>query len=124
MNRSKKQLTTKLRKQMSKTIRNAQTGIIAYEGLKPDSKLQKEAYKQFPHQPPSRKKKYFSELKLKMKEAKAKGQKSVSKRTTPGTVPSDSTPAHSHREGKRWMKTLIKQNLSDRTVAAHRGRKK
>ena len=37
------------------------------------------------------------------------GFKKVSKRTTPGKVPSTSTPAHVNPEGKRWIRNLQKQ---------------
>lgn len=38
-----------------------------------------------------------------------KGFHKVSKRTNPGTL-YDSPRAHTHREGKRWVKTLAKQS--------------
>lgn len=47
---------------------------------------------------------------------KAKKNAKHSKRTTPGLVPSTSSPKIVHAEGKRWIQTLEKQTLAKNKV--------
>lgn len=47
---------------------------------------------------------------LKERIGKSKKSVKISKRTTPGEE-LQSTPQNLHMEGKRWMKTVVKQNL-------------
>ncbi len=64
-------------------------------------------------------------MKRKMTAAKTKPKKHASKRTSPGSQHVDDlAPSHTQREGKRWIKHIIKQNLTDRVIADHHGRKK
>jgi hypothetical protein len=116
-------MENKLRKKMSKAVRNASSGVVVPPRRRPaDPKATKELLKTYGRTPAPQKKGLLEVIKSKFRFAKAK--KGVSKRTTPGTVPSDSTPAHVHREGKRWIKNLLKQTFAKRTVDAHRGRKR
>lgn len=116
-------MESKLRKKMSKSIRDAQSGTAA-KVMHPysDEITAKEILKKNSRTPNLKKEDILKAMKQKI--VAAKSQKKISKRTTPGKVPPDSTPASPHREGKRWMKTIVKQNLSKRVVAAHSGKKK
>jgi hypothetical protein len=117
-------MDSKLRKKMSKAVRNASSGVVVPPRKRPaDPTATKELLKSYGRAPAPQKKGLLETLKIKFGFAKAK-KKKVSKRTATGTVPSDSSPASPHREGKRWIKNLLKQTLANRTVDAHRGRKK
>ena len=126
MNRSKRSMTAKLRKKMTKTIRDSQVGLLSPEGMKQqDKQTAKEIQAKFPKKPDKKKAALLEAMKKKIRFAKTKATTKASKRTTPGSQHVDDfAPSDTHREGKRWMKTIIKQNLSDRVVADHRGRKK
>ncbi len=126
MNRSKRPMTTKLRKKMTKIIRDSQVGNLSPEGVKlQDKQTAKEMQVKFPKKPNKKKAALLEALKKKIRHAKAKSTKKASKRTTPGSQHVDDfAPGNANREGKRWIKTIIKQNLSDRVIADHRGRKK
>lgn len=116
-------MESKLKKKTSKVIRDAQSGTPA-KVIHPysDELTAKEILKKNERKPALKKEELLRAMKQKISAKKSK--KMTSKRTTPGTVPSDSTPAHTQREGKRWLKTIIKQNLSKQVVAAHSGKKK
>ena len=111
---------------MTKTIRNPQIGLPTPEGVEYQNKqTAKEILIKFPKKPDRKKAGLIEAMKRKMTAAKAKPKKNASKRTTPGSQHVDDlAPSYTQREGKRWIKTIIKQNLSDRVVADHRGRKK
>lgn len=118
-------MANKLQKKMAKSVRNAQTGVPSPEIRKYSDELTaKEMLKIYPKKAAKKKEALVESLKKTMAAKKAKAKKGVSKRTTPGTVPSDSTPAHTQREGLRWIKTLTKQTTAQRRVTAHHGRKK
>jgi len=119
-------MATKLRKKMSKSIRNPQIGLATPEGIKHrDEQTAKELLIKFPKKADKKKAGLIEAMKRKMSLAKVKPKKNASKRTTPGSQHVDDlAPSHTQREGKRWIKTIIKQNLSNRVVADHRGRKK
>ena len=55
---------------------------------------------------------------------KKHGFTKVHKRTTPGKVDAESPPADAHREGKRWIKNLVKQNRAQRDIDTKRFAKK
>lgn len=125
MNRGKRSIFSQLRKKMSKAIRAAQTGMLLPEERKYSDELtEKEMLKKYPKRIASKTQAIVQSMKKSIQIKHAKNKKNVSKRTTPGTVPSNSTPASVHREGKRWIESLTKQTLSQRTIQAHRGRKK
>lgn len=126
MNRSKRPIATKLRKKMNKTIRDAKIGQPSPKALKQRDELTaKEMLIKFPKKEDKKKAGLIKAMKRKMSTAKTKPKKNASKRTTPGSQHvDDMAPSHTLREGKRWLKTVIKQNLSDRVVADHNGRKK
>jgi hypothetical protein len=116
-------MDNKLRKKMSKAVRAASTGVVVPPRKRPaDPTATKELLKSYGRTVAPKKKGLLETIKIKFGFAKSK--KGVSKRTTPGSVPSDSAPASPHKEGKRWIKNLLKQTLANRTVDAHRGRKK
>jgi hypothetical protein len=111
---------------MNKTIRSAQVGLLSAEGIKDQNKMTaKEILLKFPKKGDRKRAGLIEAMKRKMSAAKAKPKKNASKRTSPGSEHVDDlAPSYVNREGKRWIKTIIKQNLSDRVVADHRGRKK
>ncbi len=123
MNKSKRPMANKVQKKMAKSIRNAQTGVPSAEGRKDSVELTaKEMLKAYPKSAAKKKEALVESIKKGLAAKKAK--KGVSKRTTPGTPPSDSPPASTQREGLRWIKTLAKQTDIQRRVTAHHGRKK
>ncbi len=110
---------------MSKAIKNAQSGKPIPETRKYSDELTtKEMLKKYPKREAQKKEALLKAMQEGISAKKAKKHKATSKRTTPGTPPSDSSPAYPHREGKRWMKTTLEQIASQRTVQDHRGRKK
>ncbi len=125
MNRSNRPIFDKFRKKMSKAIRSLKNTFTSSEDSKyADEQTEKELLKKFPkRKPPKKKEPLLSEIEKKFKVKKTKHKKGVSKRTTPGTVPNDSSPSHAHKEGQRWIKNLTKQTLANRKVQDHRGRK-
>jgi len=112
---------------MAKAIRSSQTGVASPEIRKYGDKLTaKELLQQYPRNPKKaaqKEKDLLTVVQKSVSSKKAKTPKGTSKRTTPGAVPSDSTPADAHREGKRWIKNLTKQISNQRAIAAHRGKK-
>jgi hypothetical protein len=125
MNKSKRPIANNLRKKMNKAIRNSRIGGASPEVRKYGDELTaKELLQQRPRKAAKREKELLTALQKKVGSKKAKAHKGISKRTTPGMVPSDSTPADAHREGKRWIKTLTQQISNQRAIAAHRGKKK
>jgi len=93
MNRGKKIIDKKVKKKIDKEIRLAQNPSFAT---------------------PS-----FAEAKALSKKETAlfKKPKKGSKRTTPGEIPAQSSPPKIvHVEGRRWIKTLEKQNLTDSRI--------
>jgi hypothetical protein len=125
MNRSKRSIPIKLRKKMSKAIRSAQIGMPVPETLRYSDELTaKEMLKKYPKKAAQKKEQLLEAMQRSMSAKKAKEKSASSKRTTPGSVSSESAHAHTHREGKRWIKTLTKQTLAQRAIEAHHGRKK
>jgi len=125
MNRTKRPIDNKLRKKMSKAIRNAQTGSPSIKSRKTDPEVTgKQMLKEFPNRAGKKKEELVAEIQMRITAKKNKAKGSTSKRTTPGDVPSDSSPANAHREGKRWIKTTTKQILAQRAVETHRAGKK
>ncbi|MGC1878669.1 MAG: hypothetical protein WA347_05450 [Rhabdochlamydiaceae bacterium] len=122
MNRSKRSQTQKIQKQMAKEVRNAQGRSPLPESRQYSDELTaKEMLKKFPKSEAKKKEESLSALEKKISIKKKSSHKITSKRTTPGLVSADSPPAHIHREGKRWTKTLIEQNLAERAIQAHKG---
>ncbi|MBS0603620.1 MAG: hypothetical protein JSS60_01135 [Verrucomicrobia bacterium] len=125
MNRSKRSISLKLRKKMTKAIRNAQTGLPSIESRRnSDEMTAKELSRMYPKRGVKKKEELLNAVKKSIMTKRTKTKKSSSKRTTPGKIPADTSPAYPHREGKRWIKTLTKQTLAQRAIEAHRGRKK
>jgi len=118
MNRSKRSMPKTLRKKMNKEIRGAQ--VYSKETRQDSDELtKKELLKKYPKKAGKK-----IEEKVKPKASKAKQKKMVSKRTSSGPVPGDSTPAHVHIEGQRWLKNTMKQNLVQRVEKSHSGKRK
>lgn len=121
MNRNKRPIPNQLQKKMAKEIRVAQGRYpISETHQYSDELTTKEMLKKYPKKEAQKKAEIVSSSE---KEVAIKKQHNISaKRTTPGLVPArESAPAHVHPEGKRWIKTLIKQNQTKRAVQAHKG---
>ncbi|MBI2809854.1 MAG: hypothetical protein HYX67_03345 [Candidatus Melainabacteria bacterium] len=124
MNKTKKPIANRLRKQMEKEIRISKNDKASPEIEKyGDELMAKELKAKYPRSP-STMKDQLKQIKKKIEIKKKKENKNVSKRTTPGKVPSDSSPAMPHKEGLRWIKTLTKQTLAQRTIQRRKGFKK
>ncbi|MGE5195945.1 MAG: hypothetical protein ACM3JI_01285 [Anaerolineae bacterium] len=114
MNRAKKAMPTKLRKSLTKELRE-----IPIESLVPDRrKIQgkllpiEEELKKYPKRIAKKGKTAIASLKKGLKTKKTKKGMHQSKRTTPGLALSDySIPEHVLKEGGRWIKTLSTQNI-------------
>ncbi len=127
MNRSKRSMPKTLRKKMNKEIRVAQINYPVKEMRQYSDELtQKEMLKKYPKKVGRKIEEHVAGMRgtVSVKKEKAKHKRIVSKRTTPGTVPADSPPAHIHPEGKRWIKNLVQQNLVQKAEQAHRGGRK
>jgi len=113
MNKNQKSLPIQIKKKQSKVIKKAeQAYAVAEEAVeRTDTLKTKESLKKYP--PKKRKtKEALVEGVVKGMEAKKKKKKAVSKRTTPSELDLHESPrAYSHREGERWEKTLVKQNV-------------
>jgi hypothetical protein len=107
MNRSKRPLTLSTQKKMGKEVRLAQAKLPPEECVRTDRLKAAEMAKQYPKVEKGVLKSFVRTLKRK----KSAGAVKRSKRTTPGEVPSDSPPRNAHIEGKRWIKTIEKQNV-------------
>lgn len=122
MNRAKHPLTSKMQKKMAKEIHTAQGDYLAPEARQyRDELTAKEMLKKYPKKAGKKQKEGLNASKTKISIKKKSHPKIVSKRTTPGLVPSDSPPAHIHPEGKRWIKILTTQNLTERAIHTHKG---
>lgn len=114
MNKPKYQMTNRDRKKMQKEVRTS--------AIQPDPEMTSDHIK--PHNLLSRlpkkvQKRERSSLKSLEKNIAVKRKKQHaphSKRTTPGTVDTQSAPHIVHIEGKRWIKTLEKQNQAKKKV--------
>lgn len=129
MNRSRQSIFNKLRKSMSKAIKNARNTFLSKESLKDrDALTSKELKKRFPKKASRKTENLAKALKRKNSRVsqakKAKSGLGQSKRTTPGSVDAQSAPAYAHREGTRQIKNLNKKIRDQRVVAAHHGSSK
>ena len=115
-------MSNRLQKKMAKEIHMSQGRYPVKETLQYSDELTtKELLKKYPKRKASKQEQLLASAKKEILIKKKVLNKNLSKRTTPGLIASDSAPAHVHTEGKRWVKTLIKQNLADRTILAHKG---
>jgi hypothetical protein len=119
----KRPMTKRLQKKMAKEVRNAQGRYPVVETRqKSDELTPKEMLKKYPQESARRKEAIVKSMAKEISIKKKAQNKNIGKRTTPGLVSSrDAPPAHIHAEGKRWIKTLVKQNVADRTVQIHKG---
>jgi hypothetical protein len=125
MNRTKRPISNKLSKKIAKSIRNAQIGIPSPEIRRYSDELTaKEMLKAYPKKQARKKEELLNSMKKSVEAKRAKSKKMVSKRTTPGTIPSNSSPASTQREGARWIRTLTSQTRTQRTIDQRRSRKK
>jgi len=127
MNKGKRGMPSQLRKKMGKEIRSAQAAYPSVEERKYSDELTaKEMLKKYPKKIAQKRAELLKamEKNFAIKKKKNAREKMPSKRTTPGEVPSTSTPAITHREGQRWIKTLTKQSLEKRMILNHKVRGK
>jgi hypothetical protein len=112
MNKSRQSMPVQLRKKMKKEFKTAT--LRPEPTLKSDRITPQQLLSRAPVQSPQK----AGELKkLLKKNLNNKGVKPhASKRTTPGTAGETSSPQNVHVEGRRWIKTLGKQNTAKRKV--------
>jgi hypothetical protein len=111
-----------MQKKMAKEIRTSQGRYPVPESRQySDEMTAKELLKKYPKKEAKKKEELLKSLERRISIKKKSSHKIVSKRTTPGLISSESPPAHIHAEGKRWIKTLIKQNQTQRAIQAHKG---
>lgn len=112
MNRGKHAMPKNIRKKVQKTVRkDLQSGEDT--PVKPLERKFPKPEEMLATQPKKRakiEKSHLLSMEKSMERKKAKKQKKISKRTDPKDAIVGSVPAHVHPEGKRWMKTLVKQN--------------
>ena len=108
---------------MAKEIRVVQGRYPVSEiGQYSDELTAKEMLKKFPRKEARKQEEILKSSEKGISIKKKTKNKGTSKRTTPGLVSArESAPAHIHPEGKRWIKTLIKQDQTKRAVQEHKG---
>ncbi len=110
MNRSKRFFNKSLSKAIKKEVRKGNRAAPTLEEpLRSDLLSPKQMLKKYPAKIAKKDAGLILSTLKGMQVKKAKRAAKQSKRTTPGTVPSDSTPYIVHVEGGRWMKTVQKQ---------------
>ena len=130
MNRGKKALTQSAQKKVKKEVHSARKAKSPPESEKyADALLLKEMRQKFPKKTTKKKE---AESKALQKRIETKGglakkttlKKKVSKRTGPGEFSEPTAPASINKEGKRWIKTVIKQNQAQRKDTARKNLKR
>jgi len=103
------------RKKMEKQIKKGQKELSSEEFPRTDELTPEEALSRYPKKRKKVEKPLMDSTVKNMEIKKKKQHTKHSKRTTPGEVEHRETPpAHEHREGQRWEKTLVKQNKAKR----------
>lgn len=117
MNKSKQLLNNKLSKKIQKEVRKAQKEYLRREEpTDSDPVTAEEMLKRFPKKTAKKEKALLASLQKQMKIKKGCKKKILSKRTNPGEVLAHSAPAHVHKEGSHWVKTLTQQNKEKRKL--------
>lgn len=122
MNKPKYQMTNRDRKKMKKEVRMSSIEPdpeLKSDHIKPNNLLSR-LPKKVQKQERASLKSFDKNIAVKRKKQHARH----SKRTTPGTVDVQSSPHIVHVEGKRWIKTLEKQNQVKKTVLRRQALKK
>ena len=97
-------MTNRLQKKMAKEIRNAQGRYSVPESQQYSDELTaKELLKKYPKRKAAKHAETLESAQKKILSKKKIQHVNESKTTTPTFVPSDSSPAHIHEEGKRWI---------------------
>jgi hypothetical protein len=115
MNRLKSSLSLRQRKKVSKEVHRAQMAtpspvVSLIPSFRRETLYQKEQK--------------FKSLLKQIEQKKRRGKVKTSKRTTPGAVPSNSSPKNIHVEGERWIKTLTAQNKNNTKLFQRKALKK
>ena len=113
----------RLQKKMAKEIRVAQGRYPVLETHQySDTLTTQEMLKKYPKKEALKKEELLQSSEKGISIKKKTIHKNISHNTTPGLTPArDSAPAHVHPEGRRWIKTMIKQNQTQRAIQAHKG---
>lgn len=111
MNRNRRPMPKKMRKEMEKEVKKGQKALSSEEELRSNELTSDAMLKQYP-----KAKKSLVDAAIKGMEVKKKKKSGKhSKRTTPGEVDHRETPpAHIHPENERWQKTLEMQSKGKR----------
>ncbi|MBS0629779.1 MAG: hypothetical protein JSS30_06095 [Verrucomicrobia bacterium] len=113
MNKTRKSVDKNVRKKQAKEIKKAQAAYAeAEEAPRTDKLKTAESLKKYPVKTKKSLKPLVEEVVKEMAIKKKKRKASVSKRTTPSELDLHESPrAYAHREGERWEKTIVKQNV-------------
>lgn len=107
-------MPAQLRKKMNKALRAS--ALQPEPVLKSDRITPKDLLSRVPQKERQRKETILNTLEKSFAAKHKKMNHKVSKRTNSGTVDEKSPPHIVHVEGKRWIKTLEKQNVAKRKV--------
>lgn len=122
MNKSKKSMPAQLRKKMNKALRAS--ALQPEPAFKSDRITAKDLLSRVPPKERQRKEAVIKALEKTLASKHKKMSHKHSKRTNSGAVDQKSSPHIVHVEGKRWIKTLEKQNVSKRKVFTRQMAKK
>jgi hypothetical protein len=114
MNKTKRTVTQKLNKKMSKEIKAAQRPLALDAREYSDVLTPSDILKRYPKKMLKAEKGMLIGFEQRLEAKQAKKQTKHSKRTTSGKVDEHTPPAHVHPEGLRWIKNGVKQNSLQR----------
>lgn len=115
MNKSRKPADKQVRKNQAKEVKKGQQLLTKPQEAPRSDKLKTaELVKRYPAKTKKALKAAVEETVKEMQVKKTKRKSSTSKRTTPSELDLHESPrAYAHREGARWEKTIVKQNVGE-----------
>jgi hypothetical protein len=111
MNKRKQGLPSKLNKRVQKEVKKGLKSATGARSEKLEAVTPQSLLKPLPKRKARVEKSHLESMQHAMERKKAQKQKKASKRTSPKDAIVNSTPAHVHPEGGRWIKTIAKQNI-------------
>jgi hypothetical protein len=122
MNKSKQPMPARARKKMKKELRSAAN--LPDSVLQPDRNTPQGLLSRLPPKVRKKEETVLKSFKKNMANKRAKEKAPHSKRTNTGMIDVKSPPQIVHMEGRRWIKTLVKQTQAKRTVRTRQTTKK
>lgn len=120
MNKTKRTISQQLNKKMHKELKAAQKPLSKELREYSDKLTQAAMLKKYPKRTVKNVKGVLSGFKKRAEAARHKKLKKHSKRTNCGKVDDQSSPAHIHSEGERWIKTTTLQNKLEQKRLQHK----